>query len=185
MPGELDNFIADARIIADEVKDVFGKLSSEQLNWKYAENIWSIGQIFDHLITTNDLYFDKIQKVADGTHKNNWFSIIPIFPAFTGIMMKKMLGPEAARKMKTFAMFEPSSSNISETIIEDFRQNQEKLISLMKATENLDLKKIKVPEPISPAVNITLIDAYEILIVHEKRHFNQANEVLKMDGFPQ
>ena len=184
MPGEMDNLIADAEIMADKIREDFGKLSGEQLNWMYSESAWSIGQCFDHLITTNNLYFDKIQKVADKTHTNNWFSVIPFVPAFTGKMMKKFLGPESSKKVKTFPIFEPAKSDISETVIEDFKVNQERLISLLEATKDLNLRKIKIPEPISPVINVNLLDAFEILILHEKRHFNQAKELLAMRGFP-
>ncbi len=178
MNNQIDNFIANAKIINDEVRETFGKLSAEQLNWKPNESEWSVGQGFDHLITTNNLYFENIQKVADGIHVNNWFSAIPFVPKLIGTMLKKAVSPDSPRKIKTFSMFEPTSSDISETIIEDFGENQERLISLMEATIDLNLKKIKIPEPISIAVNVSLIDAFEILVIHEKRHFNQAKRVL-------
>ncbi len=184
MSSQIDGLISNAQIISEEVDRTFGNLSAGQLNWKSSAETWSIGQCFDHLITTNDLYFENIQKVADGTHSNNWFSAVPFVPALIGRMLKKAVSPETARKMKTFPVFEPSYSQIGETIIEDFRINQERLISLMETTKDLNLKKIKIPEPISPALNVSLLDAFEILVIHEKRHFNQAQRILESENFP-
>ena len=184
MSREIEGFIAEAKEISKEVRETFGTLSAEQLNWKPSENVWSVGQCFDHLITTNELYIKEIQKVADGTHQNNWFSAIPFAVDIVGKILKKAVSPASTRKIKTFAVFEASTSDISENIIEDFHTNQAKIISLMEATKNLDTRKIKIPEPISPLVNIRLIDAFDVTILHERRHFNQAKNILETEGFP-
>ena len=56
MSGEVKNLIANVEGISDEVREKFGRLLAEQLNWKTDENVWSIGQYFDHLITTNEKF---------------------------------------------------------------------------------------------------------------------------------
>lgn len=184
MSNQVNGLISNAKIISEEVRETFGSLTAEQLNWKSNANEWSVGQCLDHLITSNNLYIKNIQKVADGTHVNNWFSVIPFFPTLVGQQLKKAVSPDSAKKIKTFPIFEPSASDISENIIKDFHENQKTLISLMEAVKNLNLRKIKIPTPISDAVNIRLSDAFEMLLMHERRHFNQAKRVLDAEGFP-
>jgi hypothetical protein len=184
MSREVDGLIANAKLISDEVKTTFGNLSAEQLNWKPNASEWGVGQCFDHLITTNDLYLANIQKVADGTHQNNWFSIIPFFPNLVGQQLKKAVSPDSVKKIKTFPVFEPSLSDISDAIIEDFGKHQDRLISLMEAVKDQNIRKIKIPTPISEAVNVRLSDALEVIVMHERRHFNQAKRVTEMEGFP-
>jgi hypothetical protein len=184
MSNQVSGLISNAGMISDEVRETFGKLSPEQLNWKINDSEWSIGQCFDHLIVSNNLYFKNIQKVADGTHVNNWFSAIPLFTNIVGQQLKKAVSPDSPKKIKTFPVFEPGFSKIEATVIEDFCENQETLISLMEATKDLNLRGIKIPTPISEAVNIRLSDAFEVLIMHERRHFDQAKRVLDATGFP-
>lgn len=184
MSEELAGLFGQARSITENVEKVFGKLTAEQLNWKPSENDWSIAQCFEHLVVTNDLYFENIQKVADGTHRNNLFSKIPFVPRIISFGMKKVLSPDWSGKMKTFKMFEPTFSNVSEDILRKFAENQNRFISLMEATKDLNQRKIKIAEPMGSAVNLRLIDVFEILIVHEQRHFNQAKRVLEIDEFP-
>ena len=179
MSNEINNLIANAKDISAEVQETFGGLTKEQLNVKPNSNDWSIGQCFDHLITTDSLYFPQFQKVADGTHTNNWFSVIPLMTGAVGKMLKKAVNPDSAKKMKAPQIFEPSNSEISETILEEFGENQSEFISLMEKVKNLETNKIKIPTPISPAVNIGLNDAFEVIIMHERRHFNQAKRVLE------
>lgn len=170
--------------ISNNSKQVFGTLSSEQLNWKPNAESWSIGQCFEHLIITNILYFPAIQNVIDGNHRNNFFSKIPFSTNLISALMKNSLKPEQARKMKTFKVFEPSSSGVSPNIIGDFAENNRKLVEMFEACKNLEIDKIKIPEPLSPALNLRLDDAFEILLLHEQRHFLQAERVLQTEGFP-
>lgn len=184
MNSDISKLIAEAQKIAEDARQNFGNLSAGQLNWKPDAKSWSVGQCFEHLIITNNLYFPNIQKVVDGKHRNNFFSKIPFSTDLIAALMKNSLHPDQKRKMKTFGIFEPAASNISETIFEDFAENQQKLIEMIKAVEALDLHKIKIAEPLSSALNLRLDDAFEILIIHEKRHFRQAERVLQTKGFP-
>ena len=184
MKVDLSNLIDAAKMISKNAKKTFGSLSTEQLNWKPNAKSWSIAQCFEHLIVTNKLYFPNIQKVIDGTHRNNFFSKIPFSTGLIGVLMKNALNPDQQRKMKTFKVFEPTASNISEKIIEDFVQNQRELIAMIEACKNLAVHKIKIAEPLSVALNLRLDDAFGILVMHEKRHFIQAERVLQNEGFP-
>jgi hypothetical protein len=181
---QISRLISETREISGKVQKTFGKLSVKQMNWKPGESEWSIAQCLEHLIITNDLYFENIQRVADGTHQNNIFSRIPFVPKITGSIMKKVLAPEWGWKMKTLKMFKPSFSKVAEDILEKFGENQNRFISLMEAAKELETEKIRVAEPIGRAVNLRLSDAFEILVVHEKRHFEQAKRVLEMKDFP-
>jgi hypothetical protein len=181
---DIPKFIEDLQRISAAAKSVFGGLSGERLNWKPSAKSWSVGQCFEHLIITNSLYFPNIQKVADGTHRNNFFSKIPFAARLTAALMKNSLKPEQSRKMKTFRIFEPAMSDIPSTIFDDFAANQRELIALIERVKDLDIEKIKISEPLSAALNLRLSDAFEILAMHEKRHFLQAERVLQTAGFP-
>ena len=181
----MSEIISEIQTISADTKNIFGKLSTEQINWKPSEKVWSVGQCFEHLIITNDLYFPNIQKVIDGKHSNNFYSKIPFATDLIAVLMRNSLNPDQKRKMKTFKVFEPAASDVSETIIKDFVKNQQKLIEMVKAVEHLDIHKIKISEPVGAALNLRLSDAFEILAMHEKRHFRQAERVMQESDFQQ
>lgn len=184
MKPRFAEMIAEAEKIAEDCATAFGNLSGEQINWKPNPEVWSVGQCFEHLIVTNELYFPNIQNAIGGKHRNNFFSKIPFSTGLIAFLMKNSLNPKQKRKMKTFKMFEPAASDISKTIIEDFIENQRKLISMLEAARHLDVRKIKIAEPLSPALNLRLDDAFEILLMHEQRHFLQAERITKETNFP-
>lgn len=179
------SFIGEVEKVNDKVSEAFIGLSAKQLNWKPNPKSWSIAECLEHLIVTNNLYFENIQKVADRTHQNNIYSKVPLVTGIIAWGMKKVLSPDFHPKVKTLKMFEPKQSEVSADILKDFDENQKRFISLMEATKDLDVRQIKIAEPIGAAVNLKLIDAFEILLVHEKRHFNQAKRVMESEGFPQ
>jgi DinB superfamily len=180
----MSEIISELEKISESSRRIFGKLSAKQLNFKPSAKNWSIAQCFEHLIVTNNLYFPNIQKVIDGKHRNNFFSKIPFSTNLIGVLMRNALNPNQRRKMKTFKIFEPTVSDVSEMIIEDFAENNQKLIEMIEACKDLEIHKIKIAEPLSVALNLRLDDAFEILVMHEKRHFLQAERVLETGGFP-
>lgn len=178
----MTEIISDLEKISTDAGEIFGELPAQQLNWKPNAESWSIAQCFEHLIVTNNLYFPNIQKVIDGTHRNNFFSKIPFSTDLIAVLMKNALNPDQKRKTKTFKIFEPSASDVSPTIIEDFIENNRKLIEMIEAVKDFNIHKIKIAEPLSVALNLRLDDAFEVLVIHEKRHFGQAERVLKMQS---
>ncbi len=184
MSINIDAICSDLQRVVENATKTFVSLSPEQLNWKPSEKQWSIAQCFEHLIITNELYFPKIQAVIDGKHRNNVYSKVPFVTDLIAVAMKNSMNPKQRRKMGTFKMFEPSKSSVKETIIEDFAENQRRLIDMAEAVKHLDLRRIKIAEPVGDALNLRLDDAFEILAMHSKRHFDQAKRVIEADGFP-
>jgi len=184
MNAEVDALIRDARQIAEETRSSFGNLSAEQLNWKPSAERWSVGQCFEHLITSNKGYLPIIENVRSGTKKNTFWERLPVLPGLAGKLLIKSLDPASTRKLKAPKAFQPAQSNISETVIEDFVAQQDKVIEGMKSTSDLDLEHIVIASPAAPVITYSLMDAYRIIVVHEKRHWQQAKRVTEESAFP-
>ena len=184
MNEQLETVMQDARTIAADARSSFGALSATQLNWKPSAERWSIAQCFDHLITTNKGFFPVVASVLNGTKQTRFWERLPIWPGLAGKMMIKSLDPASTRKFKAPTKFEPAQSNISASIIDDFVAQQDKIVDGMNSTSHLDLKRIIVTSPAASFVTYSLLDAYRIIVVHERRHFQQARRVAEESAFP-
>ena len=184
MNAELDTLIRDARTIADDTHASFGNLSASQLNWKPSAERWSIAQCFDHLITSNKDYLPIIESVRTGKKQSKFWERLPLWPDLAGKLLIKSLDPASTRKLKAPKNFQPAQSDVSETILDDFVAQQEQVIEGMKSTSHLDLEKIIVTSPALSFVAYSLLDAYRIIVVHEKRHLQQAKRVAQEPAFP-
>jgi hypothetical protein len=182
--GGLDGQLEELKAIADDARKTFGGLSAAQINWKPGAEQWSVGQCFEHLIKTNRSFFPTLEQIARGERKSRAWERLSPLSGFFGRVVLKSVGPESARKFKAPRGFLPSASDVDAAVVEQFAAHQGELAELMEATANLDLKKTIVTSPISGFVTYSLLDAFRIVVMHERRHFAQARRVTESEAFP-
>jgi len=183
LTAKLPALITEANNIAAETKSTFGALTPTQLNWKPSAERWSVAQCFEHLLTTSKGYFPQIEGVIAGIKPTFW-QRMPVLPGLAGRLLIKSLDPKSTRKIKAPKKFQPAQSNISASVIDDFVDLQAKIVEKMKATEHLDLEKIIITSPVAAAITYSMMDAYRVIVVHERRHFEQARRVTEEASFP-
>jgi hypothetical protein len=176
--------VAEANTIIDKTQESFENLAAQQLNWKPGQAQWSIAQCFDHLLTANGAYFPIFEKVLSGEKKNTFWENLPWLPSVWGKLVLKAVSPENTSKRKNPKIFNPSSSSIDDDVIRRFVDQQNDILRYMKSTDNMDPEKIRISSPVSNLITYSLMDAYRIIVAHEKRHFRQALRVMETDGFP-
>jgi hypothetical protein len=99
-------------------------------------------------------------------------------------MILKAVQPQTKRKLKADPRFEPASSAIRGDIIAKFKAHQEEVIDYMKITKRLNLRRVIITSPVASFATYSLLDAYRILVAHERRHMAQARRVMETNGFP-
>ena len=181
--ADLPSLIAAANQTATDAHSTFGHLSPAQLNWKPSAERWSVAQCFEHLLTTSKGYFPQIEGVIAGIKPTFW-QRMPVLPGLAGRLLIKSLDPKSTRKIKAPKKFQPAQSDISASVLDDFVDQQAKIVEKMKATEHLDLEKIIITSPVAAAITYSMMDAYRVIVVHERRHFEQARRVTEEPAFP-
>ncbi|MCA1635503.1 MAG: DinB family protein [Acidobacteria bacterium] len=181
---DLPGLVGQLGPIAEEARAAFGGLSAGQLNWKPSPVQWSVAQCFDHLIVTNEFYFPLLEKIRNGERKSGLWERLTPLSGFFGWVVIKSVESEKGLKVKAPAKLLPSSSGTDERVIERFVEHQGELAKRISATKDLDLSGIVVTSPISGFVTFNLLDAYRIVVAHERRHFEQARRVKESDAFP-
>ena len=184
MSEDLFGLSSAANAITDQARACFNGLTAQQLIWKPGADHWSVAQCFGHLVTTNAAYFPIFEKVLSGEKKTTFWESVPWLPALWAKMLIKAVDPESKRKVKAPKVFRPSNSSVDGAVIRRFIDQQNQLISYMKATADFDVQRIIISSPVTNLVTYSLMDAYRILITHEKRHLLQAKRVTSTDGFP-
>ncbi len=176
LAGELGTISKDA------VKD-FGALSAEKINWRPSETDWSVGQCFEHLIKSNELFFDKLDEIANGKHKHSFLENFSPLSGFFGNLLINSLKKDS-RKFKAPTKKIVPPSEVDPNIVEIFAAHQAELIGKIKRTEKVDWNRMKVTSPFLKIATYKLSDGYKIIVEHEKRHFRQAERVTKEANFP-
>lgn len=174
----------EVEAVAKDTEAVFGGLTAGQINWKPTADAWSIGQCFDHLVTANHEYFPQLDQIIKREKKTTMWQRMPFLPGFCGKLVIGAVSPTSEKKRKAPKIFHPSWSEIDPSIITTFMAHQHEMISKMKATVGMNLEKIIIYSPVTKVVTYSLLDAYRVIAAHERRHFNQAQRLKEMPGFP-
>ncbi len=175
--------INELQKIADETQKTFGDLSPAQINWKPSDEGWSVGQCFEHLIKTNELFYDKLDEITDGKHKHSLLeSFSPLSGLFGNLLISSLKKDSRKFKAPTEKIVPPSE--IDPNIVEIFAAHQSELIGKIKLIKPANLNKIKVTSPFMKLITYKLTDGLRVIVEHEKRHFRQAERVKKESNFP-
>ena len=179
----MNEIITELQKISADTQATFGNLSPAQINWKPSAEGWSVGQCFEHLIKTNELFYDKLDEIADEKHKHSFLEKFSPLSGFFGNLLISSLKKDS-RKFKAPTQKIVPPSEIDPNVIEIFAGHQAELIGKIKRTEAADWNKIKVTSPFLKIATYKLAAGFQIIVEHEKRHFRQAERVTKESNFP-
>lgn len=166
--------------ITEEFLQSFGHLTLAQLNWKPNPEVWSIGQNIDHIITINGTYFPVISATSSGTSALPFLSKFPFMVSFLGRIVLKSVQPDGQKKIKTFPIWEPTSSGIQSDIWDRFERHQAELKALIQSSSDLVDKGTVISSPANKNIVYKLETAFDIIVSHERRHVKQSSEVKSM-----
>jgi hypothetical protein len=183
MASQISSVGTEAGAIRETAVELFGGLSHEQINWKPSEEVWSNGQILDHLNTTNESYLPNLEAVAANEYIPGFWGKIPLVPDFIGQQIKKAVSPESVKKVKAPAAFAPVLTEIDSTVVDEFLKTQDRLVEVIGKISD-DMGSAVIASPVSEMVTLPVKDALEIIVLHERRHFAQATRLMDSAMFP-
>jgi hypothetical protein len=178
--NKMKNWTSTLGDISRQILTEFGSLSSEQLNWKPNPNTWSIAQILDHLIVVNETYYLVLASLKAGTYKTPFIAKIGFMVSFLGTIVLNGVQPDRKKKMKTFPIWEPTTSNVIGDILNRFQNHQIELIQKIEGAKELVEKGIVISSPANKNIVYKLETAFDIIVSHEQRHLEQAKEILQL-----
>ncbi len=166
--------------VTADVENEFGSLTPGQLNWKVNDTRWSIAQILDHVMVTNRTYYPIMESLKQGTYEVPWIGKVGFMVRFFGNFLYNSLQPDRRRRMKTFPLWEPRKSNLPADMVQQFVLHQREFKEKIDGCAELLEQGVVISSPVNRNIVYTLERAFDILIVHEKRHMEQAREVRSM-----
>lgn len=164
----------------DEFQNHFGALTNEELNWKPNPETWSIAQNIDHLIVINQTYFPILAELKSGKYKTPFLARFGFVVSFLGKTVLNAVKPDRKKKMKTFSIWEPAKSQISNDILARFSKHQRELKQEIEASKALIDRGAIIFSPANKNIVYTLETAFDIIVNHELRHLEQSKEVLEL-----
>jgi len=151
----------------EELLGIINKVSRDQLNFRKDSDSWSINQIYQHLITTEELYVVAIRR---GLKSQEESSLERRQLDFLLDRSKKIMAPEIARP--TNEQLEPQE------IIGKLSNSRAKLFELLDSIEDPSvLSRKSFVHPVFK--EMLLVEWVEFIYFHEQRHMQQMNEIIE------
>lgn len=176
----LENWTSSLREITQIVSREFGSLSPQQLNWKPNPNTWSIAQNLHHLVVVNETYYPVLDSLNAGSYRAPFKAKLGFMVSFLGKSVLKAVQPDRQKKMKTFPIWEPSSGIVIDDVLNKFQMHQAELIRRIESSKALLEKGVVISSPAKRQIVYKLETAFDIIVAHEKRHFEQSKEILEL-----
>lgn len=177
---DMKNWTTSLENITEQFKNEFGALTNEQMNWKPNSSTWSIAQNLDHLIVVNETYYPVLESLKVGNYKTPFSAKIGFIVSFLGKTVLKAVQPDRQKKMKTFPIWEPGTSKVSDDILKKFEIHQNELKQKIEEAEEFVEKGTVICSPANRNIVYKLETAFDIIVSHEQRHLEQAKEVLSV-----
>ncbi|MDX5476896.1 MAG: DinB family protein [Cyclobacteriaceae bacterium] len=165
--------------LSGDIRDSFGNLDKEILFLKPDSKSWSIAEILEHLITVNSSYFPIFKQLIDNTFVSAFIGKFSFFTKLFGNMIYQSVSDGGKKKIRTFPLWEPKIKEGEADIIENFLAHQEDLKNWIKELGPYIEKEAIIHSPANKLIVYSLPQALDIIIAHEKRHLEQAKNVLE------
>jgi uncharacterized damage-inducible protein DinB len=173
----MDKWTYQIDLTTKKFTDAFNFLTTEQLNWKPDAEIWSVAQNIAHIILLNKSYFEKFENIKQGTNKIRFTARLRYWLRFTQNPIKPYTNTSRIKRAKTYGFWEPAKTDYSHSILSDFQLQQAEFKNYIDELKNVSGKTL-LPYPGDKFLVFSLESAFDLLIEHEVRHYNQAKELL-------
>ena len=175
---------AELDAIAADASAAFGRLDARQINWKADASSWSVAQCLEHLLTANRQMVEMADQALDATRGRTLWQRLPIWPGLLGRMLVRTQSPNATRRFKAPGKAQPAASALDTGIVARFVDQQRELIAKLDASATRDLAGVVMASPFLGIVTYSVLDGWRLIVAHERRHVQQAKQVMATPGFP-
>lgn len=161
----------------EHLEEITEDLSEAQLHYQTAEDRWSVAQILEHIVLTEQSLFGMTQELMRNSPAPERKSEVKATDE------QLIMGVEdRSQKFQASADLQPTGKYLQiSDALEAFEEQREEIVDFIEENSEEDLRNHITDSPFGA------IDAYQSLLFiasHTARHTKQIEEVLADPGFP-
>ncbi len=184
MVGHLEQCRLQFKSIEADAGEILANLTDIELAWQPGAAAWSIGECLDHLVVTGrQSLHHAAEAIEAGRNQQLWGRE----PFRYGILEKgfvRLMEPPVRIKVRAPRAYRPAARVPGKIAVAEFLQLQRDLRQSLDTAEGLDLAKIKVNNPVSRWMRLSLGQEYAFTAAHERRHLWQIQRIKSHPSFP-
>ncbi|MBS1934437.1 MAG: DinB family protein, partial [Bacteroidetes bacterium] len=143
----------------------FLRLSNEELKLKPAPDKWSICEVFEHLLITQDIYFKLIlPKIAGAPDKDAEIHKSSIIGNFVYMQIKPKPDGSVFKLPAPKILYPTNNETDAHLVINNFLQQLDVLHDILQHASTKDIQRIKIPFAVASFIKLRLGDSLRFLI---------------------
>ena len=161
-------------------------MSPEQLAWNPAAKSWNALEVLDHLNSSAEQYFERIEPAIEQTRARGQLDRGSFRAGFFQGRFIQMLEPKpGTRSLPAPKRFCPPDRSAADCALrERFFENADSLQALLRQADGLHLSKVRFASPVTPLLRFNIGEAFWLLVAHENRHLLQIQRIRTHPDFP-
>ncbi|HET9441300.1 MAG TPA: DinB family protein [Longimicrobiales bacterium] len=164
-----------------EIERDVAPLAYLQIGWRPPDGGWSIAQVMEHLIITDQSYIDALEPLLAQPPRRvvqeAWR------PSLMGGLLTRSQMPDSKRKLTTPRIWRPAPEARAH-VVEEYIAVRKRLLQLLERADGHDLRRTRLSSPAARWIRMNLGDAFMTLIVHTQRHLQQIRRIKEFPDFP-
>jgi len=151
-------------------------LTEDLAGWRAKPNSWCVAECLDHLAITNRVYLTAMQAPALEARRQGRFRTQPVLPGKIAAVFVRLLEPPPRARMKAPRKIQPRPQPPLAEAVANFLAAQNEVRAFLEAQSDLELAKVRFPNPFLPGVRFSLATGLHVICAHERRHLYQASQ---------
>lgn len=177
MNPQLEEYRQQFERIASEAKELTKGLTESQFNWRPAPDQWSIEECLAHLTAVGQVEVEAVEKAVDDAKAKGITGTGPFeYPIWERFILRET-EPPVRHAMPAPKRFTPIHGQPITGVLPTFLHVQRQFTLQIERADGLDLRRVKVPTPITRLLKLSLGTALAQAAAHERRHMAQARRV--------
>ena len=177
MHPELEQYHQQFERIASESQELSAGLTEVQFNWRPAPDEWSIEECLSHLTMVGQVELMAIEAAIDQAKaKGLTGGGVFEYPVWERFILRET-APPVRHALTAPRRFVPLHGQPITGILPTFLHVQRNFGIQIARADGLDLRRVKVPTPITRLLKLSLGTTLAQAAAHERRHLAQARRV--------
>jgi len=163
--------------IRQEANDLTAGLNEARFNWRPNPASWSIEECLAHLTMVGQWEVVAIETAVEQGRRRGITGKGPFQYSAIDRFLVDQTEPPVRDAMPAAERFVPLHGQPVTAVLPTFLHVQDQLTVQLERAEGLDLRRVKVPTPITRFMKMSLGMMFAQVAAHERRHLAQARRV--------
>ena len=183
MSEQIEALIAEVERQTEEILQLAGPLEPDAFLWRPRPDKWSVGEHIEHISLTNRPYLTAIDESARAAREAGLTATGPFRGGPIGRWFTRFLEPPPRRRMPTTSSLSPPPDLDRDQVLGELQSVQEATATSLRTADGVDLRRASIRSPFMKLLKLPLIQAFEVMFAHTRRHIWLMREVLDSPDF--